>query len=267
MIYLMIIYILLTISLVEGMSLMNDGTQHLERLLQKTMRYQHHRQNYEESMRTGIVPKGLRIKKAPAFEPVSKDFYFRWDEILCNAEKNLIELLLYESSKVVAKLEVDLSNEIRELYPDSYEDKRLEMERKEDIYNKNLEKRRLKKWKNLTESNSTFSKEIKEVELNKSKNVIHNNISIQRNSHEDSLSVEESTNKARFITDNRILRRKKKKTYAEVAESGNSNINEGKKCGKNCTIVTGNKQDALGRKDAFEAASKPTKTCNKPLLN
>ena len=264
MIYLMIIYILLTISLVEGMSLMNDGTQHLERLLQKTMRYQHHRQNYEESMRTGIVPKGLRIKKAPAFEPVSKDFYFRWDEILCNAEKNLIELLLYESSKVVAKLEVDLSNGIRELYPDSYEDKRLEMERKEDIYNKNLEKRRLKKWKNLTESNLIFS--IKDVELSKTKNVIHNNTSIQRNSHEDSLSVEESTNKARFITDNRISRRKKKKTYAEVVESGNSKINEGKMCGKNCTILTGNKRDALGHKNAFEAASTPTKTCNKPLL-
>ena len=43
-------------------------------------------------------------------------------------------------------------------------------------------------------------------------------------------------------------------------------LNEGKKCGKNCTILTGNKQDKLGHKDAFEAASKPTKTCNKPLL-
>ena len=86
-VYLMIICILLTISLVEGMSLMNDETEHLERLLHKTMRHQHHRQNYEESMRTGIVPKGLRIKKAPAFEPVSKDFYIRWDEILYNAEK------------------------------------------------------------------------------------------------------------------------------------------------------------------------------------
>ena len=111
------------------------------------------------------------------------------------------------------------------MYPDSYEDKHLGMERKEEIYSKNLEKQRLKKWKKIMESNSTSSKEIKEVELNKSKNVIHNNTSIQRNSHEDSLSVEESTNKARFITDNRISRRKKKKTYAEVVESGNSNIN------------------------------------------
>ena len=77
-VYLMIIYILLTISLVEGTRLMNDGTQHLERLLHKTMHYQNHRQNYEESMRTGIIPpKSLRIKKAPAFEPVIKDFYIR----------------------------------------------------------------------------------------------------------------------------------------------------------------------------------------------
>ena len=30
--YLMLIYILLTVSLVEGISLMNDGTQQLERL-------------------------------------------------------------------------------------------------------------------------------------------------------------------------------------------------------------------------------------------
>ena len=59
------------------MSLMNDGTQHLERLLHKTMHYQHHRQNYEESMRTGIVPKGLGIKKAPVFAPVNKYFYIK----------------------------------------------------------------------------------------------------------------------------------------------------------------------------------------------
>ena len=50
-------------------------------------------------------------------------------------------------------------------------------------------------------------------------------------------------------------------------ESGNSNINEGKKCDKNCTILAGNKQDALVRKSTSEAASTPTKTCNKPSLN
>ena len=78
----------------------------------------------------------------------------------------------------MAKLEVDLNNEIRELFTDSYEDKRLEMERKEEIYTKNLEKRRSKKREKLTESNSIFSKEIQDVKLNKSKNLIHNNTSI-----------------------------------------------------------------------------------------
>ena len=87
-----------------------------------------------------MVPKGLSIKKATKFEPVSKDFYMKLDEILYNAEKNLIELLFYELSKIVAKLEVDLSIRISELYPDIYKDKYLEMERKEKIYSKNLEK-------------------------------------------------------------------------------------------------------------------------------
>ena len=75
----------------------------------------------------------------------------------------------------MVKLEVDLSNGIRELFPDSYEDKRLDTERKEELYGKNLDKWRLKNWRNLTESNWTSSKKIKEVELNKTKNVIHNN--------------------------------------------------------------------------------------------
>ena len=125
----------------------------------------------------------------------------------------------------------------------------------------------MKKWKNLTVTNSTSSKKIKDVELNKTKNVIYNNTPSQRNSHEDSLDMEKSSNKAKFITDNRVSRRKKKKTYAEVVESGNSSINERIKCGKTCTILTGNKQDALVCKNASETASLSTKVCNKPLLN
>ena len=44
----------------------------------------------------------------------------------------------------MAKLELDFSNGIHELYPDSYKAKRWEMEKKEEIYSKNLEKKRLK---------------------------------------------------------------------------------------------------------------------------
>ena len=45
--------------------------------------------------------------------------------------------------------------------------------------------------------------------------------------------------------------------------SENSNTNERIKGGKNCTILTRNKQDAPVRKTASEAAN----VCNKPLLN
>ena len=48
---------------------------------------------------------------------------------------------------------------------------------------------------------------------------------------------------------------KKKKTYAEVLKSGNSFINEGIKCGKNGTVLTGNKHDAHVRKNSSKAAN------------
>ena len=74
-----IVYFLITIiyvtntNSIDGMVLF-DGEQHLERLLQKSLRYQHHQKNYEKSLKTGIIPKGLKIKKVPAFQPVSEDF-------------------------------------------------------------------------------------------------------------------------------------------------------------------------------------------------
>ena len=49
------------------------------------------------------------------------------------------------------------------------EDKRFEMERKEEIYCKNLRKRKLKKWQNLTESIQNLEKRLKKQNLIKAK--------------------------------------------------------------------------------------------------
>ena len=54
-----------------------DGEQHLERIRQKSLRYQHHQKNYEKSLRTGIIPKGLKIKKVSAFQSVSEDLFIK----------------------------------------------------------------------------------------------------------------------------------------------------------------------------------------------
>ena len=62
-----IIYVTNT-NLIDGMILF-DGGQHLQRLLQKSLRYQHHQKNYEKSLETGIIPKTLKIKKCRHSNP------------------------------------------------------------------------------------------------------------------------------------------------------------------------------------------------------
>ena len=77
-----IVYFLITIIHVTNTNSINgmvlfDGEQHLEMLLQKSLRYEHHQKNYEKSLETGIIPKGLKIKNVPAFQPVSEDFFYK----------------------------------------------------------------------------------------------------------------------------------------------------------------------------------------------
>ena len=70
----------------------NDGFTNLDILLQKSLRYQHHYKNYEESIALDLIPKGLQIKKNLAFEPLSKDFSIKWNNIFGDAERNQVEL-------------------------------------------------------------------------------------------------------------------------------------------------------------------------------
>ena len=105
--------------LVKGMVL-TEGTEYLNDLLEKSYRYKHYLQNYQTSLNTGLIPNGLKIKKLPAITPVSEDFNTNYNEVLYNAAKNLVELLLYESSKVIAKIQVELDLEVRKIDPENY---------------------------------------------------------------------------------------------------------------------------------------------------
>ena len=58
------------------------------------IRYNHHKANYERSLLEGIIPTGLKLNKRPAFEPVSDNFLFQWNNVLFDAEKKLVKLLL-----------------------------------------------------------------------------------------------------------------------------------------------------------------------------
>ena len=59
---------------VDRMILQNETLSYLDLLIQKSMRYKHHKENYIKSLEQGILPSGLQIKKKPAFLPVLVDF-------------------------------------------------------------------------------------------------------------------------------------------------------------------------------------------------
>ena len=51
-------------------------------------------------------------------------------EVLHFSEKTLKEHLLYKSSKILARIEVNLNDELCKAYPDNHEQKFLEMQNK-----------------------------------------------------------------------------------------------------------------------------------------
>ena len=142
-VYRVIILTIYYLFLVEGMGLIY-GMEYLDYLLQKNWRYEHHLQNYQTSLKTGLIPNGLKIKKSPAITPVSEDFNTKWNEVLYNAEKSLVELLLYESSKVIAKLQ-DQVLEVRKIDPEDYDGNYEKLNAKHTRFRRGLEGRRGKK--------------------------------------------------------------------------------------------------------------------------
>ena len=64
-----------------------------------------------------------------------------WDEVLYLAEINLVQLLNVESGKVIAKLEKDFDDRFKTCYKDSFREKRLEIQKKQWKFTKELEQR------------------------------------------------------------------------------------------------------------------------------
>ena len=89
--------------LANGMVLHGETLSQMDPLLQKSLRYKHHKMNYIQILEEVIITSELKIKKKAAFQPVSEDFEAKWNSILHNAERNIVELLHYEAEKVISK--------------------------------------------------------------------------------------------------------------------------------------------------------------------
>ena len=213
-----------------------DGNTHLDYLYQKSLRYQHHRENYLTSLLEGLIPSGLRINKRPAFESVSDEFENKWNSVLYDAEKRLVKLLLKESENVVAKVQSEIELGILDSAT-AYEVTLERLEQKHANYKQNLEKRRDKKWKKFQQNAikerrarkshaDTGYRKTTKVESIVSESKREQRVMVQGNENSADLSkrkddrpifAEIAPNKN--ITDNRKFRKKRSKTYAEALQS------------------------------------------------
>ena len=82
-----------------------------------------------------------------------EDFEAKWNSILYNAERNIVELLLYEAEKVIAKIQVEIQAEVNEKNPEKFERKYAELEGQHSRFQRKLDQRRRKKWKKAKERN------------------------------------------------------------------------------------------------------------------
>ena len=92
----------------------------------------------------------MKLRKEPAFTPLSEDFKSKWDKVLWNAEINLVKLLLSESDVVIDKINKEQysGTSLRSVSKNIWS-KRLEMEKKQLPFMSKLEKRQYKKWNSL----------------------------------------------------------------------------------------------------------------------
>ena len=78
---------LFALNVVYGIVLVDGSTWHLNHLLQKSLKYKHHKENYIRSLTKEIVPVGLHLNKKPAYVPVSENFEEKWKTVYWKQKK------------------------------------------------------------------------------------------------------------------------------------------------------------------------------------
>ena len=121
----------------------------LDLILQKSIRHNHHKQNYERSLFEGIIATGLKTNKKPAFQPISGNFYQQWNTVLDDMEKRLVKLLLEDLEKVIETSETEITRRKDKKFPDYTDSERKSVREKHNRSEQNLEIEEIKSGKNL----------------------------------------------------------------------------------------------------------------------
>ena len=69
-----ILLALFALNFAHGMILLDGSTLHLGHLLQKSLRYKQHKENYIRRLNEGTVHVRLHLNRKPSFVPVSDNF-------------------------------------------------------------------------------------------------------------------------------------------------------------------------------------------------
>ena len=142
-----VLVVIILYILYSGLVLILMALQPVDRLYQKILRYQHHYLNYENSIRSDVIPHGLQIKKSAQIERNSPDFEDKWNNVLLEAERKLVSLLLDESRVVGQALSRQLDELLYRTFPNSHESERQRLVNRNANYEQELRKRRSSKWR------------------------------------------------------------------------------------------------------------------------
>ena len=99
------------------------------------------------SLLNNIAPYGLQLKKKAQIETVSEDFSVKWTNVLYDAERKLVQLLLNESQLMYDKTDKELNNPIKSGYPENSLDIKNEIIDQNSTLKIALNERRVKKWR------------------------------------------------------------------------------------------------------------------------
>ena len=79
------------------------STHIADRIYQRVLRYEHRQENYQTSLQHSITPFSLQLKKIAQIETISENFPTKWSNILYDAERKSVNLLLDETKVMHTK--------------------------------------------------------------------------------------------------------------------------------------------------------------------
>ena len=116
-----------------------------DKIYRRMLQYEHHQENYRNSLPHCITPYGLQLKKSAQIETTLRDFQKKLSNILYETERELVNLLQDESKIMYKKMENKFEKVLRAEDPVNYTDIKADITESNVTLKITLRERRKKK--------------------------------------------------------------------------------------------------------------------------